>query len=129
MLKMNKLYNLTNPHQGSRKKVLCVCSAGLLRSPTMAVVLSQPPFHFNTRAVGVSREFALIDVDEYLLEWADCVLCASPEVKTALVERFADVSRYNIISMNIPDNFQYMEHQLVREITQQAKDIFYAETH
>lgn len=124
MLKMNKLYNLANPLQGSRKKVLCVCSAGLLRSPTMAVILSQPPFCFNTRAVGVSREFALIDVDEYLLKWADYILCASPEVKNALVERFVDVSRYNIISMNIPDNFKYMEPQLVREIKQQAEEVF-----
>ncbi len=60
----NRLHNMRNPHQGSNKKVLCVCSAGLLRSPTLAWILSNEPFNFNTRAVGTSSEYALIVLDE-----------------------------------------------------------------
>ena len=47
MSKMNRLANTQNKYQGKYKKVLCVCSAGLLRSPTAALVLSQEPFNFN----------------------------------------------------------------------------------
>ena len=56
----NRLHNATNPYQGSYKKVLCVCSAGMLRAPTAAVVLSRPPYDFNTRAVGTDLGTALI---------------------------------------------------------------------
>ena len=49
---MNRLGNSKNPYQGDFKKVLCVCSAGLLRSPTAAWVLSNAPFNFNTREIG-----------------------------------------------------------------------------
>ena len=65
---MNRLANTHNHYQGDAKRVLCVCSAGLLRSPTAAFVLSQEPFGFNTRAAGIAEDFALIVVDDVLLE-------------------------------------------------------------
>lgn len=49
---MNRIANASNKFQGSYKRVLCVCSAGLLRSPTAALVLSKDPYNFNTRACG-----------------------------------------------------------------------------
>jgi len=71
---MNRLANAKNPFQSDRKKVLCVCSAGLLRSPTDAWILSNEPFGFNTRAAGASDEYALIKLDQVLVEWADEVV-------------------------------------------------------
>ena len=62
---MNKLHNLRNPFQGEAKKVLCVCSAGLLRSPTAAIIL-QRDYGFNTRSCGINPDYALIDFDEIL---------------------------------------------------------------
>jgi small subunit ribosomal protein S1 len=59
----NRLGNVNNGFQGKFRHVLCVCSAGLLRSPTLAEILSQPPYNFNTRAVGIAKEFALIPID------------------------------------------------------------------
>ena len=63
MSTMNRLANTHNPYQGDFKKVLCVCSAGLLRSPSTAFVLSQDPFNFNTIAAGINEDYALIVVD------------------------------------------------------------------
>jgi predicted protein tyrosine phosphatase len=67
----NRLYNVHNPHQNfdKYKRVLCVCSAGLLRSPTMARVL-QEEYGYNTRAAGVDFDFALVPMDWALVEWA-----------------------------------------------------------
>ena len=76
---MNRMGNSKNEFQGKYKKVLCVCSAGLLRSPTAAVVFSQEPFNFNTRAAGLSHDFALIVVDEILLYWADEIVCMTKD--------------------------------------------------
>jgi predicted protein tyrosine phosphatase len=74
--------------QGSDLRVLCVCSAGLLRSPTMARVLTSRYSYVNPRAVGISQEYALIPLDKVHLFWADLILCADSDhfefVKAAL---------------------------------------------
>lgn len=75
----NRLHNAGNPHQGSAKRVLCVCSAGLLRSPTAAEVLSRAPFNFNTRAAGIVENYALIHADAVLIAWADEIVCMTQE--------------------------------------------------
>ncbi len=75
MREMNRMHNAGNLHQGQYKKVLCVCSAGLLRSPTTAVVLSKEPYNFNTRAAGCVPDYALIKVDAVLIHWADEIVC------------------------------------------------------
>ncbi len=69
---LNQLANINNPYQGKSKKVLCLCSAGLLRSPTAANVLHRE-FGFNTRSAGV-MDYALIPLSEALFLWADEVL-------------------------------------------------------
>ena len=71
----NRMGNAHNHHQGIMPRILCVCSAGLLRSPTLAWVLSNPPYNCNTRAVGVSEEYALIPIELVHLEWADAIFC------------------------------------------------------
>jgi len=61
-MRMNALHNCTNPHQGTSKKILTVCSGGLLRSPTLANVLHKN-YNYNTRSCGV-HDYALIQFDE-----------------------------------------------------------------
>lgn len=124
----NRLANVKNEFQGDAKKVLCVCSAGLLRSPTAAWILSNPPFNFNTRAVGTSEEFALIPLDPIHLVWAD-------EVVVMNVDQFSDVMdmaeefgiqkhQKGIIMLDIPDNFSFREPELVQIMTETFLDIF-----
>lgn len=116
---MNRLGNTYNPNQGDFKKVLCVCSAGLLRSPTAAWVLSQEPYNFNTRAAGAVEDFALIPVDEVLLTWADEVICMSEDHAETVRELIKVLDLYNpprVFSLDIPDQFRYRDPQLVQLI-------------
>lgn len=116
--KMNRLNTAKNPHQGKFKKVLCVCSAGLLRSPTAAFVLSQEPFNFNTRAAGLTPQFALVPVDEVLLEWADEIVCMEPEQAHAIRQRVDK----NVLCLGIPDVYGYRNPTLIEMIkTQYSK--------
>lgn len=85
----NRLGNAKNEYQTNVKKVLCVCSAGMLRSPTLANVLHEK-FGYNTRAVGAVRLFALVCVDQVLLKWADEVVFVEPDV----FRDFLEVSDY-----------------------------------
>lgn len=114
MSRMNRMHNMTNPAQGKYKRVLCVCSAGLLRSPTTALVLSQAPFNYNTRAAGVVADYALVAIDEFLCEWSDEIVCMTEEQGVILRE-----SGYTkpIICLNIEDDYEYRDPKLIALIT------------
>lgn len=110
-MRLNAFHNVGNPYQGTTKKVLCVCSAGLLRSPTAAVVLSQEPFNYNTRAAGCNEEYALVPVSDLLLHWADEVVCMEEEHLRAIEDRIDGYK--TVIVLGIPDSFPYRDPALV----------------
>ena len=112
----NRLGNCTNPFQGNRKKVLCVCSAGLLRSPTAAYVLSNEPYGFNTRAAGIFPEFALIPVDRVLLKWADEIVCMDTH-QTQKINSMLEEPK-PVFNLNIPDRFEFRSQELERLIAE-----------
>ena len=118
----NRLFNTQNEYQrfDKYKRVLCVCSAGLLRSPTIARVL-QEEYGYNTRAAGIDESFALIPVDEYLLEWADVVICANTEHVTAVYAKFKEFNE-QIITLALPDEYEYMDEELVILIKERYKE-------
>jgi predicted protein tyrosine phosphatase len=130
----NRLANVNNYYQGKSKKVLCVCSAGLLRSPTAAWVLGNTPFNFNTRAVGLAADFALIPLDAAHLAWADVVLVMD-RVQHVIVRGLVDEvnATYHlpyssiqpeIYSLDIEDNFGFKDPELIELITEKCKEIF-----
>ena len=108
----NRMHNSSNPHQGEAKRVLCVCSAGLLRSPTAAWILGQEPWGYNTRAAGHEENYALIHADEVLYGWADLVVCMN--------EQQAETARkwvrkgVPVYALNVLDIYGYRDPGLVR---------------
>ncbi len=109
---MNRLATCKNPYQGEAKRVLCVCSAGLLRSPTTAHVLYNE-FGYNTRAAGLTPQFALIRVDRVLLVWADEVVCMDEDQEKTLLVMMEEYNcRRPIICLDIPDVFNYNDPTL-----------------
>jgi predicted protein tyrosine phosphatase len=114
MSTMNRMHNIRNPGQGTAKKVLTICSAGILRSPTAAIVLAGDPYNYNTRAAGITDEYALIKVDEVLVAWADEIICMEAWQAQELEQRFQyDVANTRIVVLEIPDNFVRMAPALV----------------
>lgn len=113
MLNMNRIHNCRNPHQGRAKKVLCCCSAGLLRSPTAAVLLAKE-FGYNTRAAGLDSGHALIVVDPVLLWWADEIVVMDNQQKY-MVEcdiKHNELPDKPIVVLNVPDQYAYMDPRL-----------------
>lgn len=113
----NRLFNSSNPFQKDFKKVLCVCSAGILRSPTIANVLYKE-FEYNTRACGVIKDYALIPYDLVLGTWADEIVIAEDWIKDYIEPEFHS----KIISLNIPDTYPYMDPVLQEMILKAYKD-------
>lgn len=115
----NRIYTCKNPHQGAFKRVLCVCSAGLLRSPTTAAVLSAEPFNLNTRSAGIEESYALVYADEVLVKhWADLIVCMTEEHYMMLKMKYDADYLPEVIVLNIPDNYAYRDPELVRLITE-----------
>ena len=117
----NQMANITNPFQGSSKKVLCICSAGCLRSPTLANVLHKE-LGYNTRACGSAESFALIPLTEALIHWADEIIFVDEDCKTYLdIETKEELSlaKARLITLNVPDDYAYGEEVLERELLQQ----------
>lgn len=113
--KRNQLSNIHNSAQGKTKKVLCVCSAGLLRSPTLSNLVHQK-YGYNTRACGTSKEYALIPITEALITWADCILFVNKENYLQL-----DSEELDLISergtdvkwLNVEDDYEWNSPELV----------------
>ena len=114
-----RLANCKNRNQGDFPKVLCVCSAGLLRSPSIAFVLSNPPYNCNTRAAGVEEEYALILVDRVLLEWADIIVCAGEEHVSPIKELLKEFLMENvhlIYCLGLSDIYETRDPVLLEQI-------------
>lgn len=108
----NQLANVTNPYQGKSKKALCVCSAGLLRSPTIAKLLTQ--LGYNTRACGTSQEYALVPISEALLVWADEIYVVSEQVVVVrkLLEALNLLGVTPVTELDIPDEYGTFDPEL-----------------
>jgi len=66
-----------NSFQTSAKRLLFVCSVGMLRSPTAQMVASQNGH--NARACGSDVDIALIPLSCNLINWADKIVFMNPD--------------------------------------------------
>lgn len=104
-----------NSAQGSFRRVLCVCSVGMLRSPTVAEVLSREPFGYNTRSAGIDEDYALVVVDKPLLNWAQEIVVMEPDHRRQVENLLADymLNPVPVLCLDIPDDFDFREPRLV----------------
>ena len=110
----NQLYNVNNVSQGITKKVLTVCSAGLLRSATLQNMLIRE-YGYNVRNCGTVESYALIPISEALVLWADEIIFVNKEnfehVKKDL-EKLYVIDKCHIL--NIPDIYNFNDPELVK---------------
>jgi predicted protein tyrosine phosphatase len=134
MIKRNQLGVLFNSFQGKYKKVLCVCSAGCLRSPTAAHILSSPPWNFNTRAVGLSKEYAIVPISDALIAWADIIIVMDSDMVKQVNDMQVELaSNYDstfemdykqVYNLEIEDDYDYRHPDLVKIMTDKFTKMF-----
>lgn len=125
MLTRNRAANLENPYQGKASRVLCVCSAGMLRSPTAAWVLSNDPWNFNTRSCG-TEDYALVPLDAALVGWATGgVVVMDYRQEKAVKEVLKEYGwERPVYDLNVPDHFDYRDPELVALLTEELLKVF-----
>lgn len=122
MITRNRFGNATNPYQTTAKKVLTVCSAGLLRSPTTAKVLGEE-FDYNCRAAGISDDYALVRVNELLIYWADEIVFVEQSVADQFFAAYPDANTFKYRILALPDMYSWNDDVLVSEILIQYNDL------
>jgi predicted protein tyrosine phosphatase len=119
----NQLYNIHNVSQGSTKKVLCVCSAGLLRSATLQNFLIRE-YGYNVRNCGTEESYALIPISEALIKWADEIVFVNNENFKSVKK---DLEYHNVLTkcfvLDIPDWYNFNDPNLIEECRKQYKQI------
>ncbi len=122
--KKNQLANVKNMYQTDAKKVLCVCSASLLRSPTLANVLHRE-LGYNTRAAGSSEEYALIPISVALLYWADEIVFVNVENFNECLyynEEYDSIIRRKAVVLSIEDDFEWNNESLKQQLLEQYNE-------
>ena len=118
-IRQNAMWNCKNPHQGKYKRVLTICSAGLLRSPTIAWYI-QSVYDYNCRAAGM-HDYALVPVDDVLVEWADIIIVADEDKYITLMNTYEDIiGDKPVLNFDIPDIYEYKNPDLIKLIEERC---------
>lgn len=115
----NQLHNVDNVFQGDTKRVLCVCSAGLLRSATLQNFLIKE-YGYNVRNCGTEESYALIPISEALVTWADEIIFVNQDnfnnVKGE-IEEMGMLEKCKVL--DIPDQYEFNNPELLKIIKEQ----------
>lgn len=111
---------VANPYQGSDKKVLFVCSMGILRSATGSRIYGHK---YNTRCAGTYDE-ALIQINEQLLMWADEIVFVNPENYEQAWKKYPELlNEKSFKVLQIPDQFEHMHPQIIKAYNEQYEPV------
>ncbi|MBK1986657.1 low molecular weight protein tyrosine phosphatase family protein [Sphaerospermopsis aphanizomenoides BCCUSP55] len=94
------------------KKLLFLCSQNRLRSPTAEAVFCEYP-GLEVDSAGLDRT-AEIPVSTEAIEWADIIFVMEQSHKSKLSKNFQPFLKdKKIICLDIPDEYEYMQAELV----------------
>jgi len=112
---------IDNPYQGKDKKVLFVCSAGILRSATAARIYAHK---YNTRCAGTGLDYALVPLSEKLMDWADEIVFVN-EMNYGQACYDFDMKKYNgfVKILDIPDEHEHKAPELIKAFEEQYESL------
>ncbi len=100
-------------------KILFVCAQNKLRSPTAENIFSTYE-NIECTSAGI-HDSADNPLDKETIEWADIVFTMERKHRTKIQQKFRQsLNGKKIISLEIPDNFQYMEASLIELLNQKV---------
>ncbi len=101
--------------------ILFVCSRNKWRSRTAETVFKNNGSH-TVRSAGTELS-ARIRVNQGLLNWADSILVMEDKHKRKLLEQFScDEEKIDVL--DIPDEYQYMDEDLIEILQVKLADLF-----
>ena len=92
-------------------KVLFVCGRNQKRSPTAARLYQGDP-RLNVRSAGTS-DSSRRRVSEDDLRWADLIVVMERKYTARIRAKFPDLDLPRVESLEIPDDYEYMDPELI----------------
>lgn len=108
-----------NPYQGKDKRVVFVCSAGILRSATAARIYAQK---YNTRSAG-SEGYALIPLSDELVLWAQEIVFVNKQNYLSVKDKYS-FDGTKVVVLDIPDVYNHMHPKLIAAFEEQYEKVF-----
>ena len=111
-----------NPWQGKDKKVVFVCSMGILRSATAARIYAHK---YNTRAAG-SWSDALVPLTEDLIMWAEEIVFVNDENYLHVLKDMPELQYFihkKARVLSIPDSHAHMDPILIQAFEDQYEPL------
>jgi predicted protein tyrosine phosphatase len=101
--------------------ILFICSRNKWRSATAETIYKNHADH-QVRSAGTEPS-ARIKISAKLIIWADLIFVMEKKHKQRIAERFAEeIYEKEIIILDIPDDYQYMDEELIDEIKAKVAD-------
>lgn len=101
--------------------ILFICSRNKWRSLTAETIYKNHPDH-QVRSAGTEPS-ARIKISANLISWADLIFVMEKRHPQRITERFPEeMDGKEIITLGIPDDYQYMDEDLIEELTTKVSD-------
>ena len=92
--------------------VLFLCSMNKWRSPTAEKIYYRHP-SLQVRSAGTSKKAKrVLSIND--LHWAELIIVMENKHKQKILTTFQQVTFPEIIVLDIPDNYQYMDPELIQ---------------
>jgi protein-tyrosine phosphatase len=103
-----------------RPNILVVCGRNKRRSRTAEYIFKNDD-RFNIRSAGLSPKSDR-KISEKDLNWADLVLVMETRQRVKLRELYMNLELPDIEILDIPDNYEFMDEELVQLLTERIND-------
>ena len=105
-----------------KKNVLFVCTVNRMRSAT-ANEIYKNDLRFNVKSAGTDSGAATV-ITRDLLEWADSVIVMEKHHRNAIRKNYPDIYKSKkIVCLYIPDEYDYMQPELITILRYKFEDI------
>ena len=103
------------------KNILFICSRNQWRSPTAEKIYNKDP-RVNVRSAGTSPK-ARHTVNAKDIEWAELIFVMEYKHKDRLKAEYSKLLKYKkVIVLDIPDEYQYMDEELVKLVKESTEE-------
>jgi predicted protein tyrosine phosphatase len=105
-----------------RPNILVVCGRNKKRSRTAEHIFKNDN-RFNIRSAGLSPKSDR-KISENDLNWADLVFVMETNQRSKIWEVYSHVEMPNIEILHIPDDYEFMDEELVEILNERINDAF-----
>ncbi|MBE0640017.1 MAG: protein tyrosine phosphatase [Bacteroidales bacterium] len=104
-------------------KLLFVCTVNRMRSATAHKIYETDP-RFEVKSAGTEKSASTVLTEE-LLNWAESVIVMEKHHRNHIRKHFPDIYKNKrIVCLYIPDDYDYMQTELISILKDKMEDVF-----